>query len=216
MMSTWYGEGNAQTLQLKTFAALMALMQGKLTEAEELSRGLVIQLERAYGTAIHPNLAVVHDVLGKLALRKGDLPAAESELSAALNINRKLFPPNDLRTTAAESALANVLLKEGKYAAAENTVRSTVKVMAASPFAGKGEAAIVELMLGEAILKQRRYREAEPLLLEAYEILRKSTRKSYAPYIPRSRADLIELYQALHQPDKIPPLENVRPTTAAR
>jgi eukaryotic-like serine/threonine-protein kinase len=209
IMSAWYGDGNAQTLQLKTFAALMALSQGKLAEAEELSNGLAPQLERAYGTAIHPNLAEVHDLLGKLALRKGDLPTAESELSTALNINRKLFPPNDLRITPMESTLANVLLKEGKYAAAEDAVRATVKVMAASPYAGKDQAALVTLMLGEAILKQRRYREAEPLLLDAYEILRKSTRKSYALYIMRSRADLIELYQALHQPDKIPAPEGV-------
>jgi serine/threonine-protein kinase len=215
IMSSWYGEDNAQTLQVKTFAALMALAQGKLAEAEELSRGLAPQLERAYGTTVHPNLAVVHDLLGKLALRKGDLPRAESELTAALNINRKLFPANDLRTTASESTLANVLLQEKRYREAENTVRSTVKVMAASPYAGKDQAAIVTLMLGEAILKQGRYREAEPLLVEAYGILRKSSRKSYAPHILRSRADLKELYQALHQPDRIPAPESV-PTPQTR
>jgi tetratricopeptide (TPR) repeat protein len=147
-------------------------------------------------------------LLGKLALRKGDLAAAEPELRAALNINRKLFPKNDLRTTASESALANVLLKEGKYQAAEDTVRSTVQVMAASPFAKKDESAIVGLMLGEAILKQHRYREAQPLLLESYTILSKSTRKGYAPYVSRSREDLTELYRALHQTDKIAALEN--------
>ncbi|HEX3879499.1 MAG TPA: tetratricopeptide repeat protein [Bryobacteraceae bacterium] len=208
IMAGWYGEGNTQTLQLKTFAALMALTEGRLADAEELSRDLVPQLERGYGTAVHPNLAVAHDLLGKLALRKGDLAAAEPELRAALNINRKLFPKNDLRTTASESALANVLLKEGKYQAAEDTVRSTVQVMAASPFAKKDESAIVGLMLGEAILKQHRYREAQPLLLESYTILSKSTRKGYAPYVSRSREDLTELYRALHQTDKIAALEN--------
>lgn len=211
IMSGWYGEGNAQTLQLKMLAALMALSRGELAEAEELSRGLAPQLEQAYGTAVHPNLAMVHDLLGKLALRKGDLQIAGAELTAELTIDRKLFPANDLRITAAESALANVLLKEKKYRAAENTVRSTVSVMAASPLAGKAEAAIVELMLGEAILKQGRYREAEPWLVDAYTILRTSTRKSYAPYIPRSRADVAELYQALHQPGKIPAPESVIP-----
>lgn len=211
IMSAWYGEGNAQTLQVKTFAALMALAQGKLPDAEELSRDLVPQLERAYGTAVHPNLAVAHDLLGKLALRKGDLPAAESELSTAVSIDRKLFAEKDLRITAAESTLANVLLQEGKYAAAEKTVRSTVKVMAGSPYAGKDEAAIVGLMLGEAILKQRRYREAEPVLLASYEILRKSTRKSYASYVARSRADVTELYRALHEPEKIPTPEIASP-----
>lgn len=146
---------------------------------------------------------MVHDLLGRLALRKHDLPRAESELAEALSINRKLFPADDLRTTASETTLANILLQEKKYREAENTVRSAVKVIAASPYAGKDQSGIVELMLGEAILKQVRYKEAEPLLVEAHEVLRRSTRKSYAPYIPRSVADLTELYQATHQPEKI-------------
>jgi hypothetical protein len=61
-------------------------------------------------------------------------------------------------------------------------------------------------MLGGALLGQKKYAEAEPLLLQGYEGM-KAREKSIPPQgtmrIPEAVDRLIELYTAINKPDEV-------------
>ena len=55
--------------------------------------------------------------------------------------------------------------------------------------------------LGESLRLQKRYAEAEPILLDSYRIL-KSTSGDQAPRTKEARQSLKSLYQDWHKPEK--------------
>jgi hypothetical protein len=55
--------------------------------------------------------------------------------------------------------------------------------------------------LGQCLTTQKRYAEAEPLLLESYRIL-KSAAGDRDPYTVETRQGLKTLYEAWHKPEK--------------
>ena len=60
---------------------------------------------------------------------------------------------------------------------------------------------IGRLKLGDALVGQERYTEAERELLAGYEILMKQTSPSVS-WLKRARENLVKLYTASNQPEK--------------
>lgn len=201
ILEAWYGPDHPQTVQVKSFVGLTALEGGRNAEAEELFRNVLPVQERAYGTADHPNIAFTHGVLGKLAMARGDLAAAEAEFRRSVEILTKLNGATDYKTATTTTDLAEVFLKEGQYAQAERTERPAVKALTERPLPGNMTVGIAELVLGEALLKQRKYREAVEPLSAAHEVF-KDGPPSIGKELPKVREDLMEVYEALHEPEK--------------
>jgi len=201
ILEHWYGLDNPDTVEVESFVALMAMQDGKDMEAERLLKNVLPMQERAYGTRIHPTIAFTYDTLGKLAVKRANLAEAEADFTRSAEITGKLFGKSDYKTAITINDLAGVLVKEGQYARAEQIVRPAVKALTERPLPGNKSVGIAQLNLGEALLGQKRYSDAETPLLAAYGILHDQP----GPYTSRfqdTRKDLGRVYDALGQPTK--------------
>jgi hypothetical protein len=117
---------------------------------------------------------------------------------------KKQFGANDLRTATFMASLGSNLLEQQKFSEAEQFLRDCLKTLenhqpdAWTTFRTKS-------MLGGALLGQKKYADAEPLLLEGYEGM-KAREKTIPPpfWVPLAEAAqrLVELYDAWGQQDK--------------
>jgi serine/threonine-protein kinase len=155
--------------------------------------------ERAFNTTVHPILAFTHDVLGKLALKRGNLAVAEAEFRRCVEINKSLLGERDYKTAITMSNLASVLVKEGRYLEAERLVRTAVAALTEKPLPGNMNVGIAHMNLGRALLGEKRFKDAEKSLLAAYEVLKNETGKP--TIIQEARTSLAEVYDALKQPE---------------
>jgi tetratricopeptide (TPR) repeat protein len=196
-----YGPRNPQTVQVKSFVGLMAMQAGRSDEAEKLLQDVLPLLEESFGTSMHPNVAFIHDALGKLASARQDLPTAEKEFGQSLKINAQLYGEKDYRTAMGASNLAQVLVREHQYGPAERIAVQAVKALTDHPLPGNMNVGVAELNLGEALLGQKRYQEALKPLSDAQDLF-KTGPPTIAPRLEDSRRDLLRVYEALNLPDK--------------
>jgi tetratricopeptide (TPR) repeat protein len=146
-------------------------------------------------------------VTGSLALTydaDGQFARAEPLYREVLERNRKLFGPEHVQTTAALGGLGLNLLKQKRHAEAERLVRACLAIRAkAMPddwltFSTRSQ-------LGGALLGQKKFARAEPLLLTGYEGMKKRAAKIPPPGRPRlgeALERLVGLYEATRQKDK--------------
>ena len=198
--TAWYGPDHPETAIEMSVLAHTLLAEGKDAEAETLLQHAIAIQEHALGAA-HPYLAFSLDTPGKLAAKHGDLPAAKTDLTRAVEIDRALYGEGNRMTALAETDLAEVYLKEGENSRAELMLREAVGVVAAKLPAGDAHIGTVDIVWGRALLRQRRYVEAERQLLAGYEIL---ARQAHPPAdrMSEARQDLAIVYDSLKEPDK--------------
>lgn len=115
-------------------------------------------------------VAVGHQSLGATLTGEGDFPAAEVELLAAAGIYGRLNHPN-LRGV--YHGLGNLCLEQGDFKTAERYHRRALEVGQRLPADRGMNVANALNFLGAAVLCQDRIDEAEPMLSEALESLRK-------------------------------------------
>jgi predicted Zn-dependent protease len=130
------------------------------------------------------------------------LRAREAELQKA-GVPAGRVPAADCPfPAAAQVQLGQTLLAAGRFAEAEPPLREVLTFMDRAQteswdrFAAKS-------MLGEAIAGQKKYADAEPLLLDGHRGLSdraKAIPKTSAQAVPRARERLVQLYEAWGRP----------------
>jgi serine/threonine protein kinase len=122
----------------------------------------------------------------------------------------KQFGPDHARTAGALAGLGQNLLKQGKYAESEAALRRCLgNHLKRSPGPSKSreewQAFEARSLLGGALLGQKKYAEAGPLLREAYEGL-KQREKNIPPYekarLGQAAERLVRLYEATGEKEK--------------
>ena len=200
MMEAWYGPDQPDTAACLSILAHTLALEGKDTEAETFAeRALKIQ-EHTYGP-VHMYVAYSLSTLGKLATKRGDMATAKRDLTRAIEIDRILFGEGSQLTAAAMVDLAEVYMKEGQDTRAEQMLRDAVRALVADFPAGDAHIGFAQIIWGRALLREKRYVEAEKQLAAGYEILAKQ------PHPPtdrllEARQDLVSVYDALKEPDK--------------
>lgn len=100
--------------------------------------------------------------------------------------------------------LAQIALVKNQFAEAEKTLR-TVLAQAAR-FKGDGLSPLIKSLLGEALLRQKKYDEAEPLLKESHEAIRQLAKDDFPPDFRYRFTDALErlprLYDATARADE--------------
>ncbi|MGA2136684.1 MAG: serine/threonine-protein kinase [Bryobacteraceae bacterium] len=198
--TAWYGPNHPETILMTSALGRTLAQEGRYAEADALLRQVLGQQEKIYGTA-HPYLGFTLYALGSLANQQGNPKAAEEDLTRALSIYRPLYGDANSQTAKIEGELGKALLAEKQYGRAETAFLAALKVLNAPGATGNPAAGMLEAALGRALLRQQRYREAEPHLTAGYAALMQKP-DTYAPQIADARADLADLYEALHQDAK--------------
>ncbi len=197
------GEDHPKTLQFMSVLAATYFAQRKYAEAEPLqakvveSRRRVIGEENLFTLRSMANLAATFQEEGKLA-------QANSLFSRVLEIRRRVFGEAHPDTLGALAGLGEVQLHQQKYVEAEATWREALKSNEkVRPEAW--ERYDCQNMLGASLAGQRKYAEAESLLLSGYGgmIQRESTISAGDRYNVAEAGDrIVKLYQSWGKPDK--------------
>jgi serine/threonine protein kinase len=175
--------------------------ESKLDEAEPALRKGLEMRRRLFGND-HPNVANSLNALAGAAFMRKDYSGAETLYREAVNVRRNQQPSHP-ETANLMANLGMVLLYEHKAADAE-PVLSEAQAIVAATAAGPADAwraTWVRFLRGWCLAQQKRFGEAEPLMLDAYQELRDSPR---LPDVRKEqmRSALRELYRDWSKPDQ--------------
>jgi serine/threonine protein kinase len=173
-------------------------VKGELDEAERLLQEGA-ELYRKVLVANSPYLARNLEIQARLLLQKGDVAGAANAIEESANIyERGHFSPSSSFSTTVTRAL--IISKSGRPAEAEVILRDAIGRFEIAAPQGHLVIAIARSIRGECLVALQRYDEAEPLLIESYQILQ----TSQGPHNPRTKVALrrlVALYEAWPKPE---------------
>jgi non-specific serine/threonine protein kinase/serine/threonine-protein kinase len=177
--------------------------QGKYAQAEELF-GQTLNIEnRVRGPGNPGTLDTLAD-FASMYQRQGKYALAETYAAQALAGRRHALGPEHPDTMASAADLALAYLSQGKFAESEPLAREAMRIdRKKQPDDWQGFFA--ESLLGASLAGQKKYAEAEPLLLEGYRGTLERKNRIEVPnwyYLDRAREWLVQLYQAWGKPGK--------------
>jgi serine/threonine-protein kinase len=183
-----------------TLVARSLNAQGRFKEAADMLRDALAVLQHAYGD-VHPRVASTLGELGKVALQEGKLDEAEADFRRQTDIYRSVYKGKHFYIGSALANLGGVYMERKQYTRAERSFRDALQMDAQTLPADHLNIAITRVKLGRSLILQHRYSEAEVETLAGYGILMKTTNPP-ATWMENARKDLVEEYEALHQPEK--------------
>jgi serine/threonine-protein kinase len=167
--------------------------------AEARLREARVIAEKAYGKD-HEAIADIDLTLGDSLHLQLRLPESEAAYRAGLELYRRLVKDHP-NVALALTGLGWVLLDEGHAEEAEALLREAVEIRKKTLPAGHPDAAVTESILGSSLAAQKRYAEAEPLLVGSYaRIVARRTDRSRESR--EARARIASLYSAWGKPEK--------------
>ena len=175
----------------------------KYAESEALLKQNIEIRERVLGPENSFTLATVSD-LALLYLRQGKYALAEIYAARALAGRRHASGSQNPDTMAAESDLALVYLGQGKFAESEALAREALETEKKVQ-ADDWQRFRAESLLGASLAGEKKYAEAEPLLLEGYQGMQARKDRVAVPdwyHLDRAHEWLVRLYQAWGKPSK--------------
>ncbi len=194
----WYGDEHYETASMLTMIGRALIPQHRIPEATAaLQRSLAIR-ERVFGPN-HPSVASTLNELGRVAQSQGRLDEAEADFRRVVAIYRATYDDKHPFIGVALSNLGGVYFDRGDFRGAERLFRDVLRRYAESLPPDHLSVGITRVRLGRALLRERRYAEAERETLAGYRIVAKNSDPS-AAYLHSARVDLIEEYDALEQP----------------
>ena len=200
MVQSYYGNNHPKTAGHLTALAESLTYQKKYDEAvSALEQALAIQ-ERVYGPA-HPSVAETLNELGNVASMRDKLDEAETRFRRAVDIYRAVYGDHHYLVAIALSNVAGIYMDKKDYPRAEQLFRDVVRRYAETLPADNVNTAIAHIKLGRTLLRQNRYKDAEPETLAGYEVLTRRSSPSTS-FIRAARKDLAAEYEGLNQPQQ--------------
>ena len=169
--------------------------EGRYAEAEPLIQAGIRIYTETQG-ADHPNVAYGLRILSTLHYYQGRYALAEQDAQRILEIVQNL-PKGTSYYGTAYIALGRAMTKRGRAREAEPLLREALAIGQKS--SRRGDIAEIRGYLAECLIAQKRYAEAEPLLIESYQTL-KSSQVPASPALKEARERLASFYAAWGKP----------------
>ncbi len=198
--STNLGQTHANTLDTMTALAALYRDTNQLTESMALREKILALRKATFG----PEYYSTNEMIGfaEVCQRAGKLDRADRLLRDVLKHEREEKDSLNHRNSMANILgflAANLLLQE-RYDEAESLARQAV----AMKQTGETKGPYWVSVLGAALLGQKKYAEAEPMLLQGYEGLKE--KDAIHPAVRRRMIEVagwvVRLYEATDQPEK--------------
>jgi predicted Ser/Thr protein kinase len=197
------GPEHPETLITMHNTADVQAVQGKYAEAEELFRKTLEIRRRVLGPE-HPFTLETLSAFAAMYQLQGRYALAETFVAQALAGRRRALGPEHAATIQSASRLALAHVSQGKFAESEPLARQAVD-STTRKLPGTWERFSALTLLGASLSGQKKYVEAEPLLLEGYRGLETFKARVSAldrSYMQRARKWIEELYLAWGKPAK--------------
>jgi serine/threonine-protein kinase len=131
---------------------------------------------------------------------QGNYRRAREEIDRAIAIQRQLLPDGHVDYGLSYTVLGKVLTRTNDLKVGESYFRHALEARTRALKAGHRWTAETQSALGENLTAQKRYGEAEPLLIESHNILKASLGQQ-DPRTQEARRRLINLYEAWKKPE---------------
>jgi eukaryotic-like serine/threonine-protein kinase len=183
---------------------LVCLAEGKLEEAEGLLREGLTNFRKLWGDADREDAWTLRG-LSRVLSAEGKLAEAETDAREALAIQTMAYGDMSPDRASALYDLSAILQKEGKLADAESAGRDALAIYEKTDPDGWW-AFNARSLLGACLEGQKKYAEAEPLLLSGYQGMKQSQATIFAtvdkPRVKEALQRLVQLYQDTGRPDQ--------------
>jgi eukaryotic-like serine/threonine-protein kinase len=177
--------------------------QGKYAQAEALFRQ-TLEIQRRVSGPEHPNTLNTLSRVTFLYQRQGKYPLAETYAAQALAGRRHAMGSEHPDTMASATDLALTYVSQGKFAASEPLAREALEFdRKRQP--DDWQRFRTESLLGASLAGEKKYAEAEPLLLEGYQGMLARKDRIGVPdryHLELAHQWLVQLYQAWSKPEK--------------
>jgi serine/threonine protein kinase/tetratricopeptide (TPR) repeat protein len=196
------GPRHPATLLAMNNLSIVYAAERKYAQAEALFRQTLDGRREALG-AKHPDVFVTLSDLAFLYQREGKYDLAENNAAQALAGRRESGGATAV-TAALEADVALARESQGKFAEAEGLARESLDY-SLSKAPDDWQRFRSASVLGASLAGQKRYPEAERLLLEGYRGMLARQQKIGAPdryHLQHAREDMVRLYEAWGQPEK--------------
>jgi eukaryotic-like serine/threonine-protein kinase len=185
---------------MSTLAGVYAA-QGKYAEAEPLYRDTVEIARRALGPE-HPATLVTLSDFAFMYQAEGKYALAEALVAQALAGRRHALGSEHLDTIASAADLALADIFQGKFVAAEPLAREALDFNRKKQ-PNEWQRFRAEALLGESLAGQKKYVDAEPLLVEGYRGMLARKERVAVPdryHLERAHEWVVQLYQNWGKP----------------
>jgi tetratricopeptide (TPR) repeat protein len=174
--------------------------KGELAEADSSLREAEAIHRRSFGDT-SPFVATSLLDEAYVSYLQGDYAQAEERTNSSLEIVKHLYPDESPRYFGYWRLLGRIMSRTGRAAEAEPLLRKVLDQQIRSLPEGNNQIASTKGALGECLTAQKRYAEAETLLLDDYNTL-KSRFGEQDIRLKRVAQLLTELYDAWGKPDQ--------------
>jgi serine/threonine protein kinase len=198
-----FGSEHVSTLISMDFLSNAYAVQGKYTQAALLLRQALEMATRALG-AEHPDTLNTLSDFVAMYQRKGEYALAEKYAVQALAGRRHALGSEHPDTVSSTADLALAYISERKFAESEPLGREVLEFYQKRQ-PDDWQRFRSESLLGASLAGQKKYTEAEPLLLEAYQGMLARKDRIAVPdryNLDRAREWLIQLYSSWGKPAK--------------
>src|SRR4030095_7595682 len=118
------------------------------------------------------------------------------------DIYRSVYSGKHYYIGIALSNIGSVNTEKKRYAEAEKYLRQALDMFSITLPADHLNLGITRVKLGRVLLRERRYQEAETATRLGLDIVGKQSSPSVS-WVQKGRQDLVAIYEALHQPEKL-------------
>ncbi|HET6726169.1 MAG TPA: serine/threonine-protein kinase [Gammaproteobacteria bacterium] len=194
----YHGDHGAIAIGLYNLAKTLQA-EGKYADALNAARSGLAMGGRVWGKQ-HPAMGIFYDGYGGMLIDSGDYAAARQALSRSLAIFAATLPPDHYRVGDARVNLGRLDAAQGDCSKAVSEYRAALAIYQKTFSPTHWKIGRASSGLGDCLRAMKRYKEAEPLLVGGYEVLKKSRGDSDAD-TQSALERLIDYYQAVDKPD---------------
>jgi tetratricopeptide (TPR) repeat protein len=197
------GPEHPETLRCMNNLADVYGEQGKYAQAEALFSQTVGIARRVLGPE-HPSTLYTLSDFASMYQRGGKYALAEDCAAQALAGRRHALGSDHPDTMASAADLALAYLSQGKFSQSEPLAREAMEFFRKKQ-PDDWQRFRAESLLGASLAGQKKYAEAEPLLLEGYQGMLARKDRVAVPdryHLDRAREWLVQLYQSWGKPAK--------------
>ena len=193
--SAWFPKGHGQIGDVQRMLASVLFLEKRYDEAIPLAREALITEERSYGSS-NRKTAYAIQIVGVLDLKRGNAAEAVSLFQREIATLKSLNDPTNLPRALGYLGDAYAALR--RYPLSEEAYRSAMRSYDSSFVPALSRQAETNRKLGEVLMKQGRYSDAEPPLLKSYSVWT-SNPSSPSDEVRLTRENLVRVYKALRR-----------------